>query len=160
MPGSGKSTVGKELAKKLNYNFIDVDRLMEKKEGLPLQEILRKLGGKKFLELEEEIVLELTNLNNTIISPGGSIIYMEKAMNHLKENSKIIFLDVSLDIIKERLSTAVPRGIIGGSAEEVFAERNVLYKKYADFTIPADAGIDETTERLKFYILNNIPLDQ
>lgn len=159
MPGSGKSTVGKALAQRLGYSFVDIDKLIEEKELLPLQDILDKLGDEKFLELEEEVVLGLNGLYNSIISPGGSIVYMEKAMKHLGNNSTIVYLDVPLQVIKGRLSASPKRGIVRGSVEDVFAERSKLYQKYADFTIPADNEINTTVDRLKFYILNNIPLD-
>ena len=159
MPGSGKSTVGEALAQRLGYSFVDIDKLIEEKELLPLQDILDILGDERFLELEEEVVLGLNDLYNSIISPGGSIVYMEKAMKHLGDNSTIVYLDVPLQVIKGRLSASPKRGIVGGSVEDVFAERSKLYQKYADFTIPADNEMNITVDRLKFYILNNIPLD-
>ncbi len=153
MPGSGKSTVGKELAGRLDYSFIDIDRLMEKNEGQPVQRILDRLGDEKFLQLEEMTVLSLKPYN-AVISPGGSIVYMEKAIEFLRENSTLIYLDVPLPVIKERISREPARGIVGGSAEEVFAERKPLYERYADVTVSGERSVDSTVEVILKYLLS------
>ena len=75
MAGVGKSVTGKELAKRLDYGFIDIDEIIEKKANLKLQQIIDDLGDDKFLAIEERTVLGLDKLENCIISPGGSVIY-------------------------------------------------------------------------------------
>jgi shikimate kinase len=138
MAGAGKSAVGKELAKKLNSDFIDIDLALVKKYGLKLQKIIDRYGEEKFLRFEEKEVLTLSKNKNYIISPGGSIIYSEKAMKFLKKNSIIIFLDVLLEMIELRIKDCETRGIIGlkdKSVAEIFKERKSLYKKWADIAI-------------------------
>src|SRR3989344_5472152 len=99
MPGVGKTLIGKELAKKLDYNFIDVDEIMEKNSGFKLQRIIDLFGEDEFLKTEEKTVLELGELDRAVISPGGSVVYCEKAMKFLKRTSKVVFLNASFETI-------------------------------------------------------------
>lgn len=137
MPGVGKSTIGKELAKKLDYKFIDTDKLIEKKFGLKLYKLIQNVGEDKFLEIEEKTNLELGKFNNCVISPGGSIVYSSKAMEFLKKSSIVIFLDSRIEIITKRLINQETRGIIGlkKGLKNLFKERQELYKRYADIII-------------------------
>jgi len=145
MPGVGKSVIGKELAKRLNYKFLDIDKIIEKKTKLNLQQIIDKFGDDKFLEIEEKTILELGKFDNCIISPGGSIIYSAEAMKFLKKNSVVVFLDFSLKSIKNRISNLPTRGIVGlkkKGLEALFNERMTLYKKYADITVKMSEDFD------------------
>lgn len=138
MAGAGKSTIGRVLAKRLDYTFIDVDHLIMKNTGMPLQALIDKKGDAALIRFEEEAVLRLGQVDRCVISPGGSVVYSEKAMEHLKNISKIIFLDVAFRSISRRLPNARKRGIVGlrdRSLNELFEERIILYKKYADFSI-------------------------
>ncbi len=138
MPGVGKSTLGKELAKKLDYQFVDIDEVTEKKLNLKLPEIINQFGESTFLKTQEQITLELGKLGNSVISTGGSAVYSIKAMNFLKKKSVIIFLKASLESIKTRIPDQSKRGIIGlkkKNLEVIFQERIPLYKKYANITI-------------------------
>ena len=146
MAGAGKSTVGKKIAKKLGYDFIDIDDVIEAKTGMKLQQIIDDLGDEKFIEIEEKAVLDLEGLKNHVFSPGGSIIYSQAAMDFLKRNSTIIFLDVPFRVIDYRLRNRANRGIIGlkdKPLETLFNERLILYKKYADITVPFQERIDD-----------------
>ena len=137
MSGAGKSLVGKELAKKLKYDFIDTDKIIEKKNNLKLQKVIEKFGKQKFLNLEERTVLDIDTSDQLVISSGGSVVYSEKAMTYLKTISKIVFLDASLEDIKKRIPDFSKRGIVGleDGLEKIFEERYELYQKYADITI-------------------------
>jgi len=137
MSGAGKSLVGKELAKKVKYDFIDIDKIIEKKNNLQLQRVIEKIGKKKFLKLEEKTVLDLEYTNKLVISSGGSVVYSKKSMRHLETISKIVFLDAPLKDIKKRILDFSARGIVGleDGLEKIFDERYELYKKYADITI-------------------------
>lgn len=137
MSGAGKSLVGKELAKKIKFDFIDIDKLIEKKSNLELQRVIEKLGKQRFLKLEERTVLDIDNTDNLVISSGGSVVYSQKAMKHLETISKIVFLDASLEDIKKRIPDFSKRGIVGleDGLEKIFDERYKLYKKYADISI-------------------------
>jgi len=141
MPAVGKSFVGKILAEKLGYSFIDVDLLIEKITGMKLQEFINKFGDDKFLEIEEKVALDLNRekLDNCVISPGGSIVYCRKAMDFLRKISVVVFLDSSFENIQNRLNKkSNTRGIIGmknKTLEHLYEERTILYKKYCDAQI-------------------------
>ena len=138
MAGAGKSTIGMALAKKLGYSFIDVDPLIEKKSGMSLQALINTRGDSALINFEEQLVLELEETENCIISPGGSVIYSDKAMKHLKKVSKLVFLDPPFKSIVKRIPNAKKRGIVGlkdKSLKDLFNERIVLYRRYADIVI-------------------------
>jgi len=138
MPGVGKSFLGKQLAKKLSHNFLDVDEVIEKKTGLKLQQIIDNLGDEEFLKIEERAILELGEVKNSVIAPGGSVIYLPKAMDFLKKISVIVFLNAPFEFIEKRLVNRDRRGIVGLKNKDLktlFDERTALYKKYADFTV-------------------------
>ena len=151
MPGSGKSTVGPKLGEALSYTFIDTDRLIEKKEGRSLQEIVDHEGHEALRNIEEACLLSL-HLHHYVISTGGSAIYSAPAMRHLKTNGIIIFLDVALDHLKKRLDNFGQRGIArqpGQSLADLFAERYPLYISYADMTIDTTIlSPDEVCEKI------------
>lgn len=149
MAGAGKSTIGRALAKRLNYTFIDIDGLIIERTGMPLQALIDRQGDSALLQLEEEAILGLGQVDNCIISPGGSVVYSKEAMKHLKEISKIVFLDAPFRSIVKRIPNARKRGIIGlkdRSLKELFEERLTLYNKYADLSIKIREG--ENVQRL------------
>ena len=94
MPASGKSMVGVLLAKRLGMEFIDGDLLIQKQEKRLLKEIIEQEGIEQFIQIESE-VHEKLQVTNTVIAPGGSVIYSEKAMKHLKEIGIVVYLNVS-----------------------------------------------------------------
>jgi shikimate kinase len=107
---------------------------------MDLQDYIDRFGDEDFIRFEEKTILKL-NVQNCVIAPGGSIIYSQKAINHLKRNSIIVFLDLSLEVLKSRTKDVDKRGIVylkRKSYEEVFYERLPLYIKYADITIKTD----------------------
>lgn len=141
MPGSGKSSIGREIAKVLDYSFVDIDDLIRQKAGCTLQDIIDAKGDEALVEMEEKIVMELGVDDKMVISPGGSIVYSEKAMNYLKEKSVIIYLHTPLSRIKKQINNQTSRGIVGlknRNLENIFAERLPLYQKYADMSIDID----------------------
>jgi len=146
MSGVGKSRIGKLLSTKLNYSFIDIDRIIEMGYSKKLQEIVDCLGDEKFLKLEENAIMGIRKISNSVISPGGSSIYSERAMNFLKSTSKIVFLNASLEEIKRHIVDFSGRGIVGlkkKGIERLFEERLPLYKRYAGVTIDLKDFNDE-----------------
>jgi shikimate kinase len=138
MAGAGKSTIGRALARRLNYTFIDVDCLITEKTGMTLQALIDKQGDLALIRFEEEAILKLEQVNECVISPGGSVVYSEKAMEHLNKVSKIVFLDAPFRSIVKRIRNTRNRGIVGlrdRSLKELFEDRIILYKKYADFSV-------------------------
>jgi shikimate kinase len=151
MSGVGKSRIGKLLAEKLCYSFVDADKVMEQACGKRVQEIINSLGETKFLKAEEKTVLSITKPHNTVFAPGGSVIYSDKAMKHLKSIGKIVFLNAPLEEISRRTPDFSARGIVGlkgKTVEALFEERLPLYRKYADVTIDLQQYSDEKIAEL------------
>ena len=152
MPGAGKSTVGIILAKVLSFGFIDTDILIQINNQKSLQNIMDETDYLNLRKVEENEILKL-NIGRHIIATGGSVVYSEKAMAHLKRISKIIFIDVDFDIIKKRIHNFDTRGIARAedqTIEDVFVEREKLYRKYAEYTIEGSyLNQDETAEEIK-----------
>lgn len=151
MPGSGKSTVGVLLAKMLGMNFIDADLLIQQSEGMKLYEILAQKGNDYFAKVEEEVNASI-EVENTVIATGGSAVYSEAAMNHLKQNGAAVYLDVPFDELQKRLTNIKTRGIAirpGKTLEDVFRERLVLYDRYADITVDCiNMTVEENVEKI------------
>ncbi len=137
MPASGKSTVGVIVAKVMGMNFIDSDIVIQQRENAILNELIEEYGIDDFLKREEQALLSI-NVDNTVIATGGSAIYSDAGMKHLSNNATIIYLKVSLDNLKDRLTDLKARGVVirpGESIEQMYATRSVLYEKYADIIV-------------------------
>lgn len=142
MPGSGKSTVGVLLAKALGYQFLDVDLLIQEREGALLQEILDRRGTRAFLEAEERAVRSL-DCRRTVIAPGGSAVCREGAAVHLKGMGPLVYLRVPLEELTKRIQNLSSRGIAmepGQTLADVLAYRDPLYRKYADLIVDCHPG--------------------
>ena len=142
MPGSGKSTVGVLLAKALGYDFLDVDLVIQQREGALLQEILDPRGLDAFLDAEEDAVCSIA-CQNTVIAPGGSAVCREKAAEHLKRLGPVVYLKVPLEELSGRIQNLSTRGIAmepGQTLADVMAYRAPLYDKYADLVIDCGGG--------------------
>lgn len=143
MPGSGKSTVGVVLAKILNYEFVDVDLIIQQRCDKTLQRLIDTLGPQGFIDVENEVLLDM-NFEHTIISTGGSAVYSHDAIQHLKDIGTIVYLQVGLADLRERLSDFSERGIVmrregnGTGLSDLYEERVPLYEKYADVTVDVD----------------------
>jgi len=160
MSGAGKSTIGKQLAKKLDHKFIDIDDLIRGKIGTDLQTFIDAYGDDEFIELEEQIVIGLHALDNYVIATGGSIVYSENAMKHLKEISTIVYLDVSFSQIARRISPS-KRGLVGfkdKGLKDLYHERKKLYERYLDVRIKIKKGEKkgDIIERIIFSCSDNV----
>jgi shikimate kinase len=151
MPGSGKSTVGRPLAHRLGYAFLDTDHVIEAGEEKPLGAVLAARGLEGFIDLESHYVCGLA-CDRTVISTGGSVVYCDAAMQHLKELGLNIFLDVPLNVLERRLADLAGRGVViapGQTVAELEKERRPLYERYADLVIRCgDDAAEEIAERL------------
>ncbi len=157
MPGSGKSTIGVLLAKAMGYQFLDVDLLIQEREGALLQEILDGRGVDAFLDAEEAAVRSL-DCRRTVIAPGGSAVCRERAARHLSQLGLIVYLNVSLEELTRRIRNLSSRGIAmqpGQTLADVMAYRDPLYRKYAGLVVDCPDGqvLDQTArlvlERLR-----------
>ncbi|MBE6809035.1 MAG: shikimate kinase [Ruminococcaceae bacterium] len=151
MPGSGKSTVGVLLAKALGLQFCDTDLLIQQKTGEKLQETIDTKGLSYFLTIEEKILSNL-DCNGFVIATGGSAVLSSKAMEHLKRSSKVVFLDVPLEEIKQRINNITTRGIAmekDDNIDTLFKKRLPLYRKYADITLRTEKlTLEDTVEEI------------
>lgn len=137
MSGAGKSTLGVLLAKALNMNYVDTDRIVEDKQGRLLKDIIDTDGIEVFKEVEERTITGL-QLDNYVISTGGSVVYSDQSMNALKRNAKVVYLHVPYDEIQARLAQLPSRAIVkkeGYTLEDVYKERLPLYIKHSNFVV-------------------------
>lgn len=152
MPSSGKSTVGVLLAKRLGFSFVDVDIVIQEKEGRLLKEIIAEEGMEGFLEVENRINAGL-KVNHSVIAPGGSVIYGEQAMAHLKEISEVVYLKMSYEELERRVGNVIDRGVAlrpGFTLRDLYNERVPYYERYADITIDeAGKSLGETVDELR-----------
>lgn len=152
MPGAGKSTVGVVLAKALGYDFMDSDLVIQSETGKRLFEIIEEKGIDGFLEIENQVNAHI-EAKNTIIATGGSVIYGEEAMEHLKAIGQVIYLKVSYKDLEKRLGNLLQRGVAirsGNTLLDLYNERVPLYEKYADLTIDEEnRDIREVVEMIQ-----------
>ena len=143
MPGSGKSCMGRAVSSKLKLSLIDADKLIEKRCGKRLQDIIDEFGVEEFRRIEEEVLLSIEAQEDThaILSTGGSAVYSHRGMEHLRSIGKVIYLYCSADTIVERIDNFADRGIVlkpGQDLYDLYAERTPLYERYADITVSCD----------------------
>ena len=151
MPGVGKSTVGVVVAKQLGMHFIDTDLLIQEQEKRLLREIIVDEGEEGFLKIENQVNRNV-NVENAVISPGGSVVYCDEAMKHFREIGTIVYLKASYQVIKKRIQNPKKRGVLlkeGQSFRDLYNERIRLFEKYADITVCEDGcRIEETIENV------------
>ena len=125
MPAVGKSTVGVVVAKRLGKRFIDTDLLIQEQEGKLLREIIEEVGEKGFLKIENQVNRDI-NVENAVISPGGSVVYCDEAMQHYKEIGTVVYLSASYQTIKRRIRSPKKRGVVlreGQTFRDLYDER-------------------------------------
>ncbi len=152
MAGAGKSSIGENLAKHLKFDFVDSDLLIEKKYGQSLQDILNQNGIEKFKEIEEGALLSI-EFNQIALATGGSAVFCDTAMEmkHIKENSKVIYLEVPYEDISARISNFSERGLIKRSdqtIQEAYKEREGLYQHFADHIVQNNGKIESCLNKI------------
>ena len=150
MPSCGKSVTGVVLAKILNKKFVDGDLLIQERAGKGLQAIINEDGIDAFKKLEEE-VLGSIDVTNAVIATGGSAVYYDSAMQHLKKDGIIVYIDVPIEDIKKRLRNIKTRGVAmgkGQTLDDLYALRKPLYEKYAELTVKSSnkQSMEDTVE--------------
>lgn len=152
MPGSGKTTIGTELAEVIGYGYIDSDSVIVAREGKRLNEIIASVGREAFLDIEAKVNSELC-ANRCVIATGGSVIYRDYAMKKLKEKGDIVYLKLSCDTIAARLGDLKARGVAlkdGFTLQDLYNERSPLYEKYADIVVELDGKtIEQSVQAVK-----------
>lgn len=143
MPGVGKSTVGLLLAKTLGKNFLDTDIFIQAGCGKSLSEIISHSGMDGFRQIEEDYILCL-DVQGYVIATGGSVVYYDAAMRHLKSLGTILYLYLPLPVLQHRLSDISARGVViepGQTLESLFEKRKPLYEQHGDLRIDL-SGLD------------------
>lgn len=136
MPGSGKTTIGKELSKRLNIEFCDIDEYIIKKEGKSIPEIFQK-GEEYFRNIESIAVKEVSSKLPQVIATGGGVIKREKNIEALRQNGIIIFLNRPIENIAQDVDIK-SRPLLKDGCEklyDLFKDRYELYNKYCDYKI-------------------------
>ncbi|CAM2900195.1 shikimate kinase [Hathewaya histolytica] len=145
MPGCGKSALGYFLSKRLNLDFIDLDRFIEKGENKKIPEIFES-GEEYFRGIEEQYVEKVSVLKSTIISTGGGVIKREKNINCLKENGVLIFIDRPLDNIIKDIDIE-NRPLLKDKKDnlhKLYDDRYELYRIYGDYRVLNKGTLEET----------------
>ena len=140
MPGCGKSTVGVVLAKALGMEFIDADLVIQRSAGKRLSVLIDELGDEGFRQLENRVNAGI-EAENTVIATGGSVVYGQEAMEHLRSIGQVIYLQLSYEQIEERLGDLHARGVTikpGWTLRDLYNERVPLYERYAHLTVSCD----------------------
>lgn len=150
MPSCGKSTLGVLLAKRLGYRFIDSDLLIQEREGKLLHEIISEEGVDGFIEIENRVNSSITD-RGAVIATGGSAVYGEDAMRHLKSLGKVVYLRISYEEMTKRLGDYVHRGVVmkdGYTLLDMYRERTELYEAYADIIIDSTNDIAKNLDMI------------
>lgn len=152
MPGSGKTTVARNLAKALNYLYIDLDGWIERDAKMFIEEIFEKYGEDKFRELETEMLTKIP-IDHCVVSCGGGIV--TKKENKALMTGVKFYLDTDLEIIKERLETDYQRPLLKSKTlEQLFDERYLKYQDFADAVVSNNYNVDETVNVILNYMKN------
>lgn len=151
MPGCGKSTVGVLLAKRTRKKFVDTDLFIQEQEERLLSEIIEEEGLDAFIRIENEVNASVIT-ENSVIAPGGSVIYGEEAMLHLKKIARVVYLKLSYESVNGRLGDLKARGVAmrpGQDLKSLYDERCPLYERYAEIIVECDGlELGETLEKV------------
>ncbi|MEN8189441.1 MAG: shikimate kinase [Thermodesulfobacteriota bacterium] len=161
MAGAGKSTVGLSLARCLGRPFVDTDDLISSSRGSTLQETIDREGVETFRRYEEQVLLEVS-LRDHVIATGGSVIYSERGMAHLRSCGTVVYLDLPLEVLQARVDNVDGRGLVRSpeqSFAELFEERQPLYGQWADLTIDCSGkSVDEISHEITTALGEKIPM--
>ena len=150
MAGAGKTTIGKKLAKILSLNFLDGDKIIEGEINESIQKFIDQKGREEFTKIEESVLLSI-KFDETLLATGGSAILCDSAMQFMRKESEVIFLDVSYENISQRITNLSERGLVRNSnqsLQETYNERMNLYRKYADHVVANDGDVESCVKGL------------
>ncbi len=150
LPGSGKTTVGRQLARRLKIPFVDSDHVIEGRIGCPIREFFEAEGESRFRDIEEEVLDVLTAAPECVLSTGGGAVLRVNNRKHLHARGKVIYLRASPDELFRRLRHDTSRPLLQvadpvSRLREMYALRDPLYRETAHFVIdtgrPTVAGL-------------------
>lgn len=148
--GSGKTVVGKELAKILGVKFVDTDELIEEEQGVAIKAIFATHGEDYFRDLEYEMCKKVAEMNGVVVSTGGGAMTFKRNVDAIKEGSKVVFLDASFDVICDRIGDSSIRPLFQDKekAKKLYDERKDKYLSAADYVINGDMGARKTAMQI------------
>lgn len=148
--GSGKTVVGKELAKILGVKFVDTDELIEEEQGVAIKAIFATHGEDYFRDLEYEMCKKVAEMNGVVVSTGGGAMTFKRNVDAIKEGSKVVFLDASFDVICDRIGDSTTRPLFQDKemAKKLYDERKDKYLSAADYVINGDMGARKTAMQI------------
>jgi shikimate kinase len=155
MPGSGKSTVGPELARLLGVPFVELDARIEADAGLPVREIFARDGEARFRELEADALQEVGTKDPSVVSCGGGVVLEPANRVTLRATGEVVFLSVPLEVLHERVEPATDRPLIhaAGDLERLFREREPLYREFAAHVVDGTGSPQGVAERVRQELL-------
>jgi shikimate dehydrogenase len=158
MRGSGKTTVGRILARKLGRELVEMDELIARRAGLSISEIVKKYGWERFRDIEEQVTSEVAEQDNIINASGGGVVTREKNIQELKKNGILVWLKAGVDTLLERLGEDSQRPLLVGKTQRedmeiTLNERKALYQKAADLVIDTE---NKTPEEVAGAIIKSL----
>lgn len=144
--GSGKTVVGRELAKIMGAKFVDTDELIEKEQGVAIKAIFAAHGEDYFRDLEYEMCKKVAQMKGAVVSTGGGAMTFARNVEAIKQGSKVVFLDASFDVICDRIGNSTTRPLFQDreKAKRLYDERKDKYLVAADYVVNGDMGARKT----------------
>lgn len=144
--GSGKTVVGRELAKIMGAKFVDTDELIEKEQGVAIKAIFAAHGEDYFRDLEYEMCKKVAQMKGAVVSTGGGAMTFARNVEAIKKGSKVVFLDASFDVICDRIGNSTTRPLFQDreKAKRLYDERKDKYLAAADYVVNGDMGARKT----------------
>ena len=140
MPGGGKSTIGRHLARRLNWDFVDTDTVIERRIGMPIKLFFEREGEERFRDIEQEVIAEVALPTNLVLATGGGAVLRESNRRLLHRNATVVYLRSTPEDLYRRLRHDVKRPLLQvadplGRLRDLYATRDFLYREVAHFSI-------------------------
>jgi shikimate kinase len=155
MPGSGKSTVGPELARRLGVPFVELDAEIERVAGTTVREIFERDGEARFRELEAQALTDAAARDPSVVSCGGGVVLEPANRILLRATGEVVFLSVPIDVLHDRVRPAADRPLIRdpGDLDRLAREREPLYREFAAHVVDARGSVEEVAAAIERELL-------
>lgn len=155
MPGSGKSTVGPELARRLGVPYVELDAEIERAAGKPVREIFAEEGEARFRQLEAAALSDAAQKDPSVVSCGGGVVLEPANRIRLRATGEVVFLSVPLEVLGERVRPGADRPLIHerGDLERLAREREPLYREFAAHVVDASGSVEDVAAAIERELL-------